>query len=358
MSNYNLDSKFGKVNIGVHAYTFRRENQELIEPDVNNPYYQDQSTKDELSAFAKWEKTYGDLTIYADVQARSVQLGLGGDATYLGEDPAIPTRDYIFVNPKLGATYNLKENWQVYASFGRSGREPTRTDILGSLQINSFNIADVRQIDNVQAEYVNDLEAGTRFQYADLKLDLNFFYMSFENEIAPIGVYIPEGFYQVYLNQEASYRAGVELMASYDITKSISLQSQFSYLNARISSYGPAGLDVVYTDIQPILSPEWNANLSVNYQINEDLRMSVRGRYLSEQFMELSNDPNLTVPSSFILDFNASWQFYKQHELSLMVNNLTNELYYTYGAPDAFSGEPAFLVQAPVNLYGTLRLRF
>jgi len=358
MSNYNLDTKYGGINIGVHAYTFRRENQELIEPDINNPYYQDQSTKDEVSAFAKWEKAFGDFTLFADVQARSVQLSLGGDASYLGEDPAIPTRDYFFLNPKLGATYDIKDNWQVYASFGRSGREPTRTDILGSLQINSFNIADVRNVNSVEAEYVNDLEAGTRFQLAGLKLDLNLFYMSFENEIAPIGVYIPEGFYQVYLNQEPSYRAGVELMASYDFTESLSFQTQVSYLNARISSYTPAAIDVVYTDIQPILSPEWNANLSVNYQINEDLRMSLRGRYLSEQFMELSNDPNLVVPSSFILDFNASWQFYKEHEFSIMVNNLTNELYYTYGAPDAFSGEPAFLVQAPINLYGTLRLRF
>lgn len=358
MSNYNLDTEIGNFNLGLHLYTFQRLNEELVEPSINQPYYTDTSTKDEVSLFAKWEKKWGAFKVFADVQARSVYLNLGGDAAYLGELPAIPAREYFFLNPKLGFTYDLEDNWQLYASLGRSGREPTRTDILGSLQINSFNIADVRNVDNVKAEYVNDLEFGSRWQNDKLKLDLNLYLMSFENEIAPIGVYIPEGFYQVYMNQAPSYRSGVELMAHYQISSSVNLTSQISYLHARISSYQPAGLDVVYEDIHPILSPEWNANLSLNYQVSNAIRVGLRGRYLSEQFMELSNDPNLVVPSSFILDLNAAWKFYKQHELSLMVNNLTNELYYTYGAPDPWSGEPAFLVQAPINVYATLRLRF
>lgn len=357
MSNYNLNSDFGNFNVGLHLYSFSRVNQELVEPEKNDPYYNDESVKEEVALFAKWEKAFGKFKLFADLQFRYLDLHLGRGVD-LGDNLGIPVRLYEFLNPRLGATYDLKDNWQVYASFGRSGREPTRTDILGGLQINTVNAVDVRNKANVNPEFVNDLEFGTRFEYADLKLDLNFFYMSFENEIAPIGAFIPEGFYQIYLNQESSFRRGLELMASYDLNSKINISSQISYLNARISSYAPAGIDMVYKDIQPILSPEWNANLSLNYQVSDEFRLGLRGRFLSEQFMELTNDPSLVVPSSFIIDANASYVFHKQHELALVFNNLTNELYYTYGAPDAFSGEPAFLVQAPLNVYAALRLRF
>lgn len=356
LSNFSYQSNLGLFNLGLHAYTFVRENIEYVEPNNLDPYYEDQSTKDEFSAFLKWEKSFGPLKLFADLQVRQVQLALGGDADFLGEDPNIPVRDYFFVNPKAGISYNIRSKGQVYASFGRSGREPTRTDILGSLQVNASNIGDIRNVNSVEAEFVNDLELGTRWQWDALKLDANLFYMTFENEIAPIGVYIPEGFYQVYLNQESSFRRGLELMLTYPFMKRFEIQAQGAYLDAQISQYAPANQEIVYRDISPILSPKFNASLQFTYRPISSVRLAWRGRYLSEQAMELSDDP-LMVPSSFILDFMADWNFIGDHVLSLQINNLSDELYYTYGAPD-FNGGPAFLVQAPINIYGSVRFVF
>ncbi len=357
LSNYQWNSGIGEFAFGLHAYTFRRTNTEYVIPDNVDPPYEDESRKDEVSAFVKWEKAWGPLRSFVDVQGRQVQLSLFGDADFLGEEPNIPRRDFLFINPKIGFTYDVLSNWQVYTSFGRSGREPTRTDIVGGIQLNNGNLARVRDVNSVNPEFVNDLELGTRFSTSSFKLDFNLFYMTFENEIAPIGAFIPEGFYQIYLNQESSFRRGVELMASYAFLNHFEVSTQFAYLDARISEYAPENQDVVYEDIRPILSPELNGSLQLNYRPIKTLNFGVRGRYLSEQFMELTNDPNLVVPSSFILDFMANWTFYKEHSLSLQVNNLTDELYYTYGAPDDNFG-PAFFVQAPINLYATLRLVF
>ncbi len=357
MSNFNWKNNLGSWNFGAHIYTFQRENIEYVEPNSTNPYYQDQSTKEELAAFAKWSKEFGPMKFYADVQARQVQLSLGADASFLGEEPNIPTREYLFLNPKLGLSYDLAANWQVYGSFGRSGREPTRTDILGGLSVTAFNITDVRNVNSVDPEFVNDFEFGTRWQNEVLNIDFNLYYMDFENEIAPIGVYIPEGFYQVYENQAPSFRRGAELMWVYTPLKGWSINGQFAYLDARISSYAPANSNVVYENIRPILSPEFNGSIQVVYEPIADLSLAVRARYLSDQYMELSNDPNLKVPASMIFDFTASYQFYREHELSLQLNNLSNELYYTYGAP-SWDGSPAYLVQAPINFYATLRLVF
>lgn len=358
ISNLSLsDAQLGQFNFGAHIYNFQRTNIEYFEPNRPNPYYEDRSTKNEYALFTKWQKGWGPFQIYADVQVRQVQLGFDGDTDFLGEEANIPVRDYLFVNPKAGLSYRIQSNWQVYASFGRSGREPTRTDILGSVQLNSGNLAQARDVNAVDPEFVNDLEFGTRYSHKGLNVDANFFYMSFENEIAPIGAYIPQGFYQIYLNQESSFRRGVELMAQYSFLNNFRISTQFAYLDARISTYSPAGLTVTYEDIRPILSPELNLSLQLDYNLSERFHISVRGRYLSEQFMELSNDPSLVVPASFIMDLMANWTFYKKHSLGIQVNNLTDELYYTYGAPD-FNFGPAYLVQAPINLYATLRLVF
>jgi iron complex outermembrane receptor protein len=208
------------------------------------------------------------------------------------------------------------------------------------------------------------LEFGTRWNTESVSLQLNLFHMQFENEIAPIGRFIPEGFVQVFLNQQASSRQGIELNGNWDISNTflkranvLSLSGQVSLLQAQISSYQPAGSTEVFEDVSPILSPQVNGMLELNYQPIEKLSFGISARYLGEQFMELTNDPGLIVPSSLVLNLNANWNFYKEHALSIQVNNLTNELYYTYGAP-APSGGPAYFVQAPLHAYATLRLVF
>lgn len=357
MTNFNHITSAGTFNIGLHAYRFWRENVQFVVPDRSNPYNQEFSEKDEVAGFIKWEKAWGDFKLFADVQARQVALRLGGDASYLAESPNIPQRDYFFLNPKLGLSYDLQDNLQLYASYGRSGREPRRADIVG-FEVNTGNLADARNPQSVEAEYVDDVELGLRYQKGGFNIDLNGYYMNFQNEIAPIGAYIPQYFYQIYLNQAASYRAGVELMASYSFWEDqLELSAQLAYLNASIDSYSPADTNLVYTDITPILSPEWNGMLNLRYSPIEELSVGLNARYLSEQFMELTNRPELTVPSSLIFGANINWRFYREHSLNVQLNNLSNELYYTYGAPGPNFG-PAYLVQAPFHLYATLRLVF
>lgn len=360
ISNYSLQTEDlrSRVNLGLHAYTFRRRNVEYIVPNQIDPYYDDRSQKDEVSIFGKWNRRFGALQVLADVQLRAVKLSLSPDEVYLGQPVMVPDRDYFFINPKLGVSYDLNQEWQIYTSYGRSGREPTRFDILGSTQINTSNIDNVINTNSIDPEFVNDFEAGLRFRGDRLSFQANAFYMQFENEIAPIGVYIPEAFVQIYKNQESSYRLGAELELNWQILEKLSLYTQSAFLRARISSYQPENQDVIYEDVTPILSPELNIRLGATYQVLNTLRVSGEYRYLSSSFLELTNQPGLTVPSSSVFNMTLSWQFWREHELRVQLNNITDELYYTYGAPGSSGNEPAYFVQPPRHLYLSLNLRF
>ena len=134
------------IDAGVHIYEFKRVNEEGILPDTENPYYSDQTNKDEFSFFGKAKRTFGQWSVYGDVQLRIVGLDFEPDLDFLesqGVNTAglvIPERTWSFVNPKVGARYQASSRTSLYLSLGHSGREPTRTDILGSTTINAFNL--------------------------------------------------------------------------------------------------------------------------------------------------------------------------------------------------------------------------
>ena len=361
MSSVGHTSRDGRweLNGGVHAYTFRRENLEAVIPDNANPYYQDRSRKDEVSAFAKFSYSQNDWLLFADLQLRAVELGLQADPTFLGQSASIPNRQWLFLNPKVGVTYQLNTQMNLYASYGRSGREPTRFDILGSTRIDSFNLASVQDVDAVKAEYVNDFEAGARFHHGRLSGQANLFYMQFTNEIAPIGESIPEAFVQLRKNIASSYRRGLELEWQYRFVPALSLVGNLAYLQSNIDTFNPEDEEQVYRNVEPIVSPSWIVNSTLQYHHNP-LSVALTARYVSESFLEPTNRPDLTLPAFLVLDARASVRFLKNQEFSLHLNNLLDQAYYTYGQPiDTGSGlVPGYFVQAPFNAYALLRLKF
>ena len=358
-ANYTSPSGQWELSGGVHGYTFRRENIESVLPDNANPYYQDQSRKNEFSAFGKASYRWNDLIFFGDLQLRTVGLQLTPDETYLGQSASVPDRQWTFFNPKVGVTYLLNPQTNFYASYGRSGREPTRFDILGSTQINPANLASVQDVSSVQAEYVNDFEAGVRLRSERLVGQSNLFYMQFDNEIAPIGQAIPEAFVQLRKNVASSYRRGVEVEGQYRMLPALTLAGHVTYMQSNIDEFSPDGETQTYRDVQPIISPEWIINGRLRYEL-APVSLALNARYVSESFIELTNQPNLTVPSYFVLDAQASIRFLENQEFSLHLNNLLDEPYYTFGQPVGVGGAtvPGYFVQAPFNVYALLRLKF
>ncbi|MEO9483377.1 MAG: TonB-dependent receptor [Ekhidna sp.] len=358
----NADYSQGKLNLntGLHAYTFRRENREEVLPDIANPYYLEQSQKDEISWYGKATYNFGKLVAYADVQVRTAKLTISPDYNWIGiASEGDITNDWTFINPKIGVTYDMTNALSLYSSFGRSGREPAKIDLLGGFQLNASNYPLVRAGNNFKEEYVNDLEIGARLNKSNLVIDGNFYYMSFEDEIAPIGDVIAFGL-QARENIAKSTRAGFELLWVYSPSKLIELNGNLAYLKSNIENANVAGTEI--SDKEQILSPDWIVNTQIKVNPTEKLSLGLSGRYLGEQFMELSNNPTFTVPSSFIADFVIEAQVSPSIKVTGYVNNLLDKTYYTYGVPGDvdFSGttEPGFLAQPDRNFFLNLNIKF
>ncbi len=362
MSNVNYSSESGKTNLhaGVHAYTFQRQNREELMPDQANPYYVEDSYKNELSFFAKGDYAFGKFKVYGDLQFRTLVLNIDPDQTLLPNEGNVAL-DWTFINPKLGITYQLDEYRSVYASAGRNGREPTKIDLLGGFQLNGSNLTSIQNGD-VEAEYVNDYELGLNFNYPRLSGQVNGFYMQFENEIAPIGEFVPEGFLQLRKNMPSSFRAGVEIDFTFKLNDQLSLSGNGTYMQAEIDRYAPEG-NQVFTNVTPALSPELMGNGTITYSFLKRVSLSLSARYVSESYLEPTNDDRFKTPEFVVADVGLSIRFSERSQLNLFVNNIFDELYFTNGAPvdldfDGTFDEPGFFVQPPRNFYTRLMLNF
>ncbi|MBS0000786.1 MAG: TonB-dependent receptor [Cyclobacteriaceae bacterium] len=346
-------------NTGIHLYTFQRQNLESVIPGDADPYYDERSRKNELSLFAKAEYRLERWSMLGDVQIRTLDLKINPDDNLLPGEPSV-TKTLTFINPKIGISYILDQEKDFYAYYGFSGREPTKVDILGGFQLNPSNISSVKS-DDVKPEYVHNFEGGFRLNDGKLKLTINGFLMKFRNEIAPIGAYVPEGFIQLRKNIPSSYRTGLEMDWSWDFLSFFRFDGNATFMKSRIELYDPVEDPNIYQNVIQPLSPDFLGNAGLTYHFRDIFEIEISGNFMSESFLEPTNQDALKMPGFFVSNARFSVNFLKKHSVQLYMNNLFNERYFTYGAPvdPDFDGltEPGYFVQPPRNFYAMLILK-
>lgn len=350
-----------EMTSGIHAYLFDRENDESLGPDFENPYYQERSDKSELSAFSKAKLSLEKLSFYGDLQFRTMELTIRPDYDFIGTaDEGNIVKSWTFINPKIGVNYQATANVEGYASLGRTGREPTKLDILGGFQLNASNLALARS-DAFKPEYVNDLELGIRYSSDRLKFNANYFFMQFENEIAPYGELIAFGV-QRRINIDRSTRSGIELEGVVSVFDWMQASMNLTVMRSNIEEINDESSGETYQNVSSILSPDIIYNFAVDITPTDQLNFSLSGRGISKSYLEISNDESLTMPAYFVGDFRVGYQL-KAFSVSVEVNNIFDTTYFSNGAPvdvdfDGTIDGPGFNANAGRNYFLTTRINF
>lgn len=368
MSSLSWNKDSWKVNGGIHAYIFNRENETSVSPDLEFPYYKDESEKDEISAFIKAEKNLKGtgLTLFGDVQVRSVNLAFISDSLEFYNNSERAERSFLFLNPKIGATYSLNERNSVYLAAGITEREPTRTDIFGGADaVYGFNYQNIISEDSMQSETVNDLELGYNYRSAKIRLQLNAFYMDFQNEISVVGGLANNSYVFIRQNVASSQRYGLEMNLDMEPIDNLKFRLMATYLETNVNEFDN-GLETL-KNVKHAFAPNLNIRPEVSYTLFDKLTIGFGSRFLSESFMELSNDPDFIIPESMIFNSWLTYQFNDNIDMGIWLNNITDEVYFTDGAPvNSLSGntgaipipEPGYRIQAPRNIFGKVNFRF
>lgn len=351
--NYQYQRNSLKINAGVHGNTYNREHYSSILPNESKLLYKNNGIKNEFSSFLKLSYQVKQLTFFGDLQYRYAEFNYQSDKNI---PLNIASVNWQFINPKAGLSYLIKNKHVLYASIGRTSREPTRNDMFaGYDNIDSLNYNEIGSLNRVKPETVTDVELGIKLLYQKCKVEFNVYDMEFKNEIAAIGQLSYIGL-PLRKNVPSSFRRGVELNLSATPIKHLCINTQANWSYNRIKTYTTDYDSLTYKNVQPLLTPNLVINQSVGYSFAKWLTAEISARYMSQSYLDNSNKNKYITPPSVTFNAAICVNFLKQHSINFMVNNITDQKYYTSGYVQ--SSQPYYFAMATRNYFVTLKLRF
>ncbi|MCC6132180.1 MAG: TonB-dependent receptor [Acidobacteria bacterium] len=263
--------------------------------------------KSEVSTFVKLAKQTGPLYPYGDVQVRWARFRYEGDLD-------LGSVSWTFVNPRIGVRRDLGSGVSAYISAGMTSREPGRGDLLSGEE----NATVVHDLTAVKPEKAVAIELGTTIARGPWNAQLNVYTMEFRDEIVLTGEQSEVGL-SIRRNAGRSFRRGLEWDLSYRPSDPVSVRFTGNWSWNRIESwtqfydvYDSTGnwtgsTSRTYQDVEPVLSPAFVGNLSVDASPLPWLGLGASVRHVSRGWLDNTNAGKLSTPGWWKVDASANF---------------------------------------------------
>jgi len=328
---------------------------------IRDRYYFGNGKKTDLSAFVKTTYSLNSkIDIFGDLQLRSVgykTTGITSDLVNMMIDET-----YNFFNPKVGVTFQLASHSNFYASYARANREPSRSDFESN--------------PNIKAEQLNDFEIGWRYNKGALLLNINSYYMQYNEQLVLTGALDDVGS-PVRKNSGDSYRLGLEVEAVYAFSEKFKVQPNIT-LSSNKNKQTFSQVDGVLKNLGSTnisFSPDIVASNMIVYSPLDSLSLNLLTKYVGDQYMGNTDTEASKLESYLVNDFNISYQWnpksvFSSVVVSALINNIFNEeyvsngYYYTYDDDWSVPGQvttiegAGYYPQATRNFLVGLTLKF
>ena len=350
-SNYSGDH-FGEI---IWARQFGENSK------IRDRYYQGNGKKTDFSIFTKASYSINEsMELYGDLQLRNIKYKTSGLTSDLVN--MILDESFSFFNPKFGFSYTFNPNEMFYFSYSRANREPSRSDYESN--------------PNIKAEQLNDFELGWRYRKDGIKLNLNSYYMLYNEQLVLTGALDDVGT-PIRANSGSSYRFGLEADAKIRLSNFFTINSNFTVSTNKnkqiLSSFDGNIFDFGKTNIS--FSPSFIASNSIIYIPKDNLSIRLLSKYVGMQYMGNTDAINSQLESYFVNDLNISYKInpkkiFKSIVISGLVNNIfdveyiSNGYYYTYDDTWSTPGQiktldgAGYYPQATRNFLMGLTLKF
>lgn len=303
-----------------------------VEP--NERYYEDTANKTDLSGFTKatYEITAG-LNLFADLQYRFIDYRIAGTIDHFtgGVQQMMDLKKtFSFFNPKAGLFYQFAPQHHVYGSVAVAHREPNRK-----------HYTEVGADQYPRAERLTDWELGYGFRSSTFTAGINLYYMRYKDQLVLNGKKSDVGG-DLSENVPQSYRAGIELNASWLILPGLRWDLAFGTSKNRIQDYTlyvwsdqtSANEALHYHDTPIAYSP--SVTLSNSLTLTQGrFEAALTSQWVGQQYLDNTGSSTRSLPGYHVaglrLGYDLPVHFVKGWSISLQVNNLLNHKYASNG---------------------------
>ncbi len=289
---------------------------------IRDRYYEGLGEKKDLSFFTKLLYSIDEkIEFYSDLQYRNVKYNTSGTTSDLVN--MVIDKSYGFFNPKIGLSYKLNPNSLLYVSYARANREPNRTDYESN--------------PDIQPERLNDIEFGWRLRNKRMSLNLNSYFMLYDEQLILTGEIDDVG-NPKRTNSGSSYRIGLEIENRINISELFSFETNltlssnknkniFSMVDGALFNYGKTNIS---------FSPSFVGSNAIIYQPSEKISLSLLSKYVGKQYMGNTDQPNSILESYFVNDINITYslkpeKIFQSISINFLINNILNKEYISNG---------------------------
>ncbi|MGB1039401.1 MAG: TonB-dependent receptor [Flavobacteriales bacterium] len=344
--------------------------------DIRERYYDNNATKTDGNLYSKTNvQLSNELNAFLDLQVRQINYN------FLGFDNQLRNveqeANFLFFNPKIGASYALNSSTKLYTLFAVANKEPNRDDLTESSPTS-----------RPKHETLYDLELGFKTSKSNYALSINGYYMLYDNQLVATGEINDVGA-SVRTNIENSYRAGIEIEGGFQITKGLKWsgnvtlsQNKIQDWTEYVDNWDTWGKDtVVHANSTLAFSPSVIA--SSIFEFNpykqfdgprmrnriDNLTIALISKYVGDQFVDNTQSQDRMLEAYLVHDLRINYSIKFKSGLDKLtlfgsIYNLTNQLYsanawsYRYSSGGEFEQLMGFYPQASTNLLVGLNLRF
>ena len=277
-----------------------------------------------------------DYEYYGATSGPSYQEQFGGPAR----------NTYQKATPTAGIKYQLNEQNQFFAGYGRTFRAPINGSVLqnaavlqyyeanpGELAFSHITQAQLAAIANNKPEVADTIDVGWRYYTNSVSASVDAYGSNLTNK--QLSGFDGASSQTVYLSVPELHQRGVDAEASYKIYKTLTLYGSYAYTKSTFA----ANLDSIGDGYYPVNgksfldTPKNTTYLSLNYD-NGSLYSNVDMQYRSSFWGDWMNTQR--AGGFTTMDFTAGWRFsdltswLTKPEIKLNVFNLTDKHALTY----------------------------
>lgn len=334
-------------------------------------YYFNNGLKTDFNNYVKVNYLINNkISIYADMQMRDVNYTIRGIDR--NRNPADIDDNFRFFNPKGGISAQLTEKDQIYSSFAVANREPIRRDYIDAPD-GAFP----------RHETLRNLEFGYRRNGKNYAVGVNFYNMDYTDQLVLTGEINDVGA-PIRTNVESSYRRGVEIEATYEPVKRLTLSANATFSQNIIRNFSE---DVpVYDDFFSLIgfertefeeteiafAPNRVAAAILAYRFvdakKHKAEVAWQTKFVDSQFLDNTANTDRMMPSYLVNDLRLTYALLdtgmRSLEVNLLLNNILDEKFVNNGYTYAFifGGERVdenfYYPQAGRNFLLSLTLNF
>ena len=323
-------------------------------------YYTLTANKQDFTIYSKLQQQLSKhWQGFADIQAKTIKYNING---FKDNPQLIINKNYLFINPKLGVTYN-NNNYQVYLSYSMSGKEPNRDDFEAGLN------------QQPKAEILHDVELGVEKKTLKYSYGATAYYMYYHNQLVLTGKINDVGSY-TRTNTPSSYRMGIELSGKADLLQWLNVAANIAFSRNKIKNFteyvddydtgGQKTFQYHNSDIS--FSPNIVAGATINFIPIRNAEFSLLSKYVGREFLDNTSKISRSLDPFYVQDARAIFKINNKiaREINFVVqaNNIFNKKYepngytFSYFYSASLATENYYFPMAGTNFMAGINIKF